>query len=192
MAARYLDEHVTVSCKPATARDTRSAIRRYILPALGRLPLKAVEPGQVADLHRRLARSPATANKAVKTLSHMYTLAEGWSMIGEGFNPCRSVTKYPERKRKRCLTGAELDRLEQVLDEAASGGSIPSGAVAAIRLLMVTGCRKNEILTLRWEDVDVVAGEIRLSDRKTGFYFVPGPVEAIQCQSYPNRLLYLR
>ena len=192
LAARYLDEHVTVSCKPATARDTRSAIRRYILPALGRLPLKAVEPGQVADLHRRLARSPATANKAVKTLSHMYTLAEGWSMIGEGFNPCRSVTKYPERKRKRCLTGAELDRLEQVLDEAASGGSIPSGAVAAIRLLMVTGCRKNEILTLRWEDVDVVAGEIRLSDRKTGFYFVPGPVEAIQCQSYPNRLLYLR
>ena len=55
-----------------------------------------------------------------------------------------------------------------MLDEAASGGGISAGAVPAIRLLMVTGCRKNEILTLRWEDIDVVAGEIRLPAGKTG------------------------
>ena len=180
LAARYLEEHVTVSCKPATARDTRSAIRRHILPALGRLPLEAVEPGQVSDLHRRLARSPAIANKAVRTLSHMYTLADRWGMVGKAFNPCRSVTKYPERKRKRHLNAAELDRLEQALDEAASGGGISAGAVAAIRLLMVTACRKNEILTLRWEDLDIVAGEIRLRGGKAGVRTVLLPPSTVR------------
>ena len=43
-----------------------------------------------------------------------------------------------------------------------------SSAVAALRLLMLTGCRRNEILTLQWEDADLEVGELRLRDAKTG------------------------
>ena len=46
-------------------------------------------------------------------------------------------------------------------------------AVAAIRLLLLTGCRRSEILTLRWDDVDRTAGELRLRDSKTGPRMVP-------------------
>ena len=113
-------------------------------------------------------------------------------MVPDGTNPCRGVRKFPTRPRERFLTDTEFRRLGAVLDRAEADGGVSGHAVAAIRLLLLTGCRKSEILSLKWQDVDLAAGELRLGDRKTGFNFVPGTVEAIQCQSYPNRLLYLR
>ena len=167
-AARYLAEHVAIRCKPKTAETARSAVNRYILPALGKLPMTAVRPARVFALHHRLGDRPAMANAVLATLSHMYALAEGWGAVPEGTNPCRSVTRYPARRRERFLTGAEFDRLGRVLDEAPARGGASPTAVAAIRLLMLTGCRKNEVLRLRWEDVDLDAGELALADAKTG------------------------
>ena len=168
LAARYLEEHVAVRCKPKTAETARTTVNRYILPALGKLPSMAVRRTQVMALHHRLADRPAMANAVLTTLSHMYTLAEWWGAISEGTNPCRSVVKYPARRRERCLTDAEFDRLGRVLDEAPVRGGASPAAIAAIRLLMLTGCRKNEILALRWEDVGLEAGDLTLADAKTG------------------------
>ena len=109
-----------------------------------------------------------TANKAVKLLSHMYRLAEGWGLAPEGSNPCRAVEKYPERGRERSLTDVEFARLGQVLAQATEDGRASPNAVTAILLLMLTGCRKAEILTLRWTDVDLDAAELRLADAKAG------------------------
>ena len=167
-AARYLEEHVAVRCKPKTAKTIRSVIRRHILPALGGAPLASVGRGRVAELHRGLYRTPSTANAAVKTLSHMYVLAEEWGAAAEGTNPCRAITMYPARRRERFLTDAEFERLGRALDEAGSLGGASPAAIAAIRLLALTGCRKNEILTLRWENVDLRAAELKLADAKTG------------------------
>ena len=55
-----------------------------------------------------------------------------------------------------------------MLDEVEAEGKIHPSAVAAFRLLMLTGCRRNEILKLCWQDVDLDAGELRLPDAKTG------------------------
>ena len=75
----------------------------------------------------------------------------------------------PKRRRERFLTDAEFTRLGKVLDEVSGKGSrVSAGAVATIRLLMLTGCRRNEILTLRWEHVDLNAAEFHLADGKTG------------------------
>ena len=188
LAARYLEEHVAVRCKPSTANNVRTAIHLHIMPTLGKLPLAAVERAQVADLHRQLSASPASANKFIKILSHMYRLAEGWGIVEDGGNPCRSVKKYPERKRERFLTNTEFARLGRVLDEAATQSGVPAQAVAAIRLLMLTGCRKTEILTLRWEEIDLDAGEIRLVDAKTGARVVQLPSTAVRLlEALPRR-----
>ena len=72
------------------------------------------------------------------------------------------------RRRERFLTEAELDRLGRALDQAETGGGASASAVATIRLLILTGCRKSEILTLRWEEVALDEAELRLSDSKTG------------------------
>ena len=178
---------MTVHKKTLTNRAVAALmLDNHILPALGRLPLEAVERSHVVEFHRKLSDRPVTANKSIKVLSHMYRLGEGWGLVPEGFSPCRSVEKYPERSRERFLTDAEFARLGRVLDEAVNGGAAPLAAVMAIRLLMLTGCRKSEILTLRRKDVDLAAGELHLGDAKTGVNFFPMPVESLQCHTMPN------
>ena len=167
LARRYIEEHVAVRCKPSTGGLARAVVYKHILPALGRAPLEALERAQVAELHQRLGKTPYMANMVVRTLKLMYRLGEGWGMVPKGCNPCRAIVKYPDRKRERFLTDKEYTRLGRVLEEARNRrGS--EGAVAAIRLLMLTGCRKNEILSLRWENVSLEAREFRLPDAKTG------------------------
>ena len=188
LAARYLEEHVAVHVKPRTAVKARIALRREILPALGQVPLLAVERAQVVDLQRKMSGTPSAANTAVKTLSHMYRLAAGWGMVPEGCNPYRSVARFPERKRERFLTNAEFARLGRVLDEAVAQGGATPASVAVIRLLSLTGCRKNEILTLRWEDVDLDAHELHLADAKTGPRTVQLPPMAVRIlKNLPRR-----
>ena len=109
----------------------------------------------------------------------MFSLAAAWGLVADGTNPCRAVRKYRERKRERFLSREEYRRLGQALAEteadATAGveGAVSPYAIAALRLLMLTGCRLNEILTLRWDDVDRTAGEFRLRDGKTGTRMVP-------------------
>ena len=150
-------------------KTVRSVVRRHIVPALGKMPLIAVGPTHVVGLHQRLHETPAAANQAVRALSAMYKLAEDWELVPDGLsNPCRAIAEYPGRRRERFLTEAELDRLGRALDEVETEGRASSSAVAAIRLLILTGCRKSEILSLRWEEVALEAAELRLADSKTG------------------------
>ena len=168
LATRYLREHVAVRCKPTTAAQYRLAIERYIVPALGTLPVASLGRAQVADLQHALADRPAMANLVIATLSRMIDQALAWGVAGETSNHCRSAPKYRTRRRERFLTDAEFQRLGRVLDEMEAEGRISPHAAAALRLLMLTGCRRNEILTLRWEDVRLEAQELHLSDSKTG------------------------
>ena len=168
VAERYLEEHVALRCKPTTAAQRRFVLRKHVLPALGSLPLASVSREDAADLHYKLRATPATANAAIATLSRIFTFAETCGLVPEGANPCRFVVKYREPKRERFLSDDEFDRLGRVLTEMEAEGRLSTHAAAALRILMMTGCRRNEILTLRWTDVDLDAGELRLADAKTG------------------------
>ncbi len=181
VCARYLAEYVAVRCKPATAALYRSVINRHVLPALGRAPIAALSRARVAEFHESLYETPAVANMALRILSSMYRLAAGWGMVPEETsNPCRALVKYPERRRERFLTDSEFTRLGRALEEVEAAGGASASAVAAIRLLALTGCRRSEILKLRREDVALEAGELRLPDSKTGARAVPLPLEAVE------------
>ena len=173
MAARYMDEYLALHCKPATMRIRSAAIFRHIVPRLGNLRIGAVRRRHVAALHQRLAATPVQANNVIITLSQIYAKAQDWGIIAEGTNPCRHVALYRQRRRERFLTETEFRRLGRVLDEAPANGGATPEAIAAIRLLILTGCRRGEILGLRWEDVNLKAGELRLRDTKTGPRMVP-------------------
>ena len=180
LCARYMEEYVAVRCKPGTAALYRSVIGRHLLPALGRAPLAALSRAQVAEFHENLYETPGVANMALRVLSAMYEQAARWGMVPEGCNPCRAIMKYPERRRERFLTDAEFTRLGEALEEAEAQGGASASAVAAIRLLALTGCRRSEILGLRREDVDIEEAEVRLPDSKTGARAVALPPQAVE------------
>ena len=173
LAARYLSAHVAANCNAHTAGIYRGSLDNHILPALGALPLGSVERAHVAALHYRLRATPRAANRALMVLAKMFSLAAAWGLVPEGSNPCRAVRRYRERKRERFLSRDEYRRLGATLAEAEAGGHASPYAIAALRLLLLTGCRLNEILTLRWDDVDRTTGEFRLRDGKTGARMVP-------------------
>ena len=76
-------------------------------------------------------------------------------------------------QHERFLTSEELHRIGQALDAAPAERLASQHGATAIRLLVLTGCRRNEILGLSWEDVDFEASELRLRDTKTGARVVP-------------------
>ena len=173
LAQRFMDAHVTVNCKPSSAVLYRRVLDNHILPALGTVPVGEVDRAQVTALHHKLRSKPVAANRTIDILSKMFTLAEAWELRPAGSNPCRSVRRYREEKRERFLSPDEVRRLGRVLTQTEAQGGASVYAVAAVRLLMLTGCRLNEVLSLRWDDVDRTAKEVRIRDGKTGPRSVP-------------------
>ena len=173
LAERYMEGHVKVRCNAHTQRIYAGSLRNHILPALGRIPAISVGRTEVAALHYELRETPRAANRALMVLSKMYSLAEAWGLAPLGGNPCRFVLRYKEGRRERFLTEEEYRRVGQALCALEAEGPVPARAVAALRLLMLTGCRQGELLTLQWSDIDRKAGELRLRDSKTGTRMVP-------------------
>jgi len=168
VARRYLSSHVAVNCKPKTMELYRTVIDNHIMPALGERPVGAVRRSDVTALHHALHDRPAVANCTVQVLSQLFRKAQQWGLAPEGTNPCRAVRKYKPRLRNRSLARDEYRHLGQALRDGEREGWVSAPAVAALRLLILTGCRRDEILTMHWDDVDRRAREIRLRDSKSG------------------------
>ena len=173
LAERYQREYVEMHCKPATVSHYRLMLRKHIVPALGERLVAEVEHKDILSFHTGLHHMPTVANRAVDILVKMYNLADAWGWRPAGSNPCRGVPRFKVEKHERFLTREELYRLGQVLRAAPAERLASSHAAAAIRLLVLTGCRRNEILGLRWDDLNVDTGEMRLPDSKTGARMVP-------------------
>ena len=186
LAERYMRDYVPSHCRASSAEVYRRALDNHILPALGGMRVGAVGREQVAELHYAMRGAPHAANAVLKIVAKMLSLAVEWGLREHGPNPCRAVRKYRTHPRERFLTGEEYCRLGRAVDELEAKGKVSRHAAAAIRLLVLTGCRRNEVLELRWDDIDRTAGEMWLRDGKTGVNFLPMPVVSLQCHTAPN------
>ena len=168
LAETYLEEVVAARLKPSSAYSYRNTIEKHILPRLGRKRALSLDHAAVSAFHHALAGTPAAANRAVEMLFRIYRAAEERETVPEGSNPCGQVAMNRLGRHERFLTDGEFRRLGRVLDEAEAGGGAEAHAAVAIRLLLLTGCRKSEVLKLCWDDVDLAEREMRLPDSKTG------------------------
>lgn len=118
-----------------------------------------------AELNNRTG--PGAANRTLEILKNMLNKAEVWGYRLENTNPCRSVRPNKRKQCERFLSVKELARFGNVLAElrASDNLTIRSGC-AVITLLLLTGCRYREILTLQWQDVK--GNRLLLRDSKTG------------------------
>jgi integrase len=191
--ATYLDEGIGRR-KPRTLEFYESLGRLYILPALGKVPVAKVTHRAVAQLHGSLRDKSVTANRVGRLVrSFFYWLKRRGNLIGE--NPAKNLDWFPEEARDRFLTVEEMSRLGQALRVAETVGLPPAPkhkkkagnkraknagmftsrvvpanpvAVSALRLLIFTGWREQEVLTLKWSDVNLDSGIATLGDTKTG------------------------
>jgi integrase len=167
---KYLELYAVKENKPSTVKTNKSYIRRFLLPAFGNKPVAGISREDVARLHVKLIKTPYQANRVYALLNKIFLLAEEWGYRPLNSNPCAYIRKYKEYARERYLTAEELMRLNQVLDKYEEKHY---SAVTAIRLLLLTGCRKGEILTLKWEDIKERLKVLDLKDSKTGAKKVP-------------------
>jgi integrase len=151
LVARFLADYVPRN-RPSTQDDYRQRLTVDVLPALGRVQVAAITHADIEAFHRRISiRAPVHANRVLALLSRMMSLAIKWGWRPD--NPVRGIERNQETPRQRYLTGAELSRLTEAL-----AGLPDQGAANAVRLLLLTGARRGELLAARWTDVDLNVG----------------------------------
>ena len=149
--------------KPRTLQVNRIYLRRQILPFFEKRFIGAITRQDVQDWFRSLHATPAAANRSAPILSVIMQRAEAWGYRPENSNPCRGIRRYRQARSERFLFPEEYRRLARVLDRHEADRPFHA---AAVRLLLLTGCRKSEILTLEW--LFYREGRIYLRDSKTG------------------------
>ena len=151
--------------KPSTQRMMRSALNRQLLPRFGAVRLDRISRVMVARwFDAYSATAPGGANRVLDILRQILNHAIVCGHIAT--NPARNIRRNRRAKLTRFLSREEIGRLHRVLDDHAQHCESARQQVDIIRLLLLTGCRKNEIVRLRWEEVD---GDcLNLRDSKTG------------------------
>ena len=191
LADVFLSDHVRAKRKNATIERYEHSLRAHIVPEFGSTKVDKLTRSAVSKLHLKLKATPAMANYSLAVISSMYGFAQRRGLAPEGMNPASRIEKYKERQRERFLTVEELGQLGDALREAETNGipwevdeARPTAkhapkienrrtvfgpfAVAAVRLLLLTGCRLREVLQLKWSYIDFDRGMIFLPNSKTG------------------------
>ena len=161
--AETVFRHYASVWKPQTLRVNRSYLRRQILPRFAGTQVSDITRVDVLRWFASLRATPVAADRSMPILSVILTEAERMGYRPEGSNPCRGIRRYRRKGRERFLSDSEIGRLAATL--SAYEGEWPLEA-AAVALLLLTGCRKSEVLTLRWSDYR--EGRLFLRDGKTG------------------------
>lgn len=148
---RYAAEHLPRKA-PRAAADDRSMWEQLILPRLGMMKVAAVSPPDIDALHAEISASRRVrANRVIEVVRKAFNLAIRWGWRAD--NPTSGVHRNHEEKRARYLSPAEILKLSAAL--LAHPERISANA---IRLLMLTGARKSEVLGARWDMFDLEAG----------------------------------
>ena len=149
--------------KPRTLAVNRRYLHCQILPFFAGRPIVEIDREEVQRWFRSLHAVPAAANRSAPVLSIIMQQAEAWGLRPEGGNPCKGIRRYRQKRSERFLSPEEYRRLGMALDRHEARQPF---RVAALRLLLLTGCRKSEIIGLEWRFYR--DGRLYLADSKTG------------------------
>jgi integrase len=151
LATEYLERHALPHKRPSSIRNDRQMIDVLIRPRLGSLRVKAVLKRDLELLHTSLKATPYRANRVRALLSKMFNLAVEWGWRGD--NPVRGIPKFHEDRREIWLSVEQLHEFSKALDNYPNQDSAD-----ALRLLLLTGSREQEVLKAEWPQFDLKRG----------------------------------
>jgi len=183
LCAAYIDRHAS---NKKSGGDDITRLNRFIIPEWGNLLVTNIKRADVAALHSKLGKhGHYQANRVYWLLSKMFNLARVWGFVPEDHvNPCFGIEKFKEEKRERFLSQEEFPRLVEAINK-----ELNTYVVAAIWLYLLTGVRKEELLPLKWSDINLDRKELRLADTKNGKpHYLPLSVAALDVLSKVQRV----
>lgn len=183
LCKRFMEDHSIPHNKPLTQVKNQYHIDKYLLPALGTLKVHEVDRADILALMKSLEKTPTQANRILACVRKMFNLAELWGYRPDGTNPCRHVTKFPEKGKTRLLTDKEMIQLFRQLEKAETEELEHPSPILGIRLQFAFAARMSEILALQWEWVDLSNRRVVWPDSKTGDMSKPISSEAYQLLS---------
>ena len=152
----YMERHAS---KKRTGNDDLKKINKIIKPFLGKSRVADVNLRDIEDLQRQLEDTPYQANRVLALLSKMFSLAIKWEWRSS--NPAQGIERFPEDRREVFLSAKQIETLSAALTSYVDDAARPNEAqksVNAIRLIMLSGARKGEALSARWNQFDIEAG----------------------------------
>lgn len=175
---QFLAEHVRAKLKPGTVRCYEQQAAAHILPALGALKITEVSARQVSSLHHSLRETPYQANRVLATLSKFFNWCEVAGFRDRGTNPVFGVERFKESKRTVFMGKAEVEAIGASIARLEAEGALSPIAAGAFKVLLFTGARCGEVITLKWSYLDLEHGLAHLPDSKTGAKTIHLPAAA--------------
>lgn len=176
----FRQQHISAKLKPSSQRLYVGIISKHIIPMLGRIKIREVTHRDVAKLHHELRDSPYMANRTAAVLSKFFNWCEKNGYRDRNSNPAEDLEKYKEQKRMDFLKIEDIEAIGQSLSALEALGHVSPMPAAALRLLLLTGARLDEILSLKWSYLDLDANLANLPDSKTGFKVLHLPLPAVE------------
>jgi integrase len=178
-------KHQGAPMKPLTKQYTIARLRHHVLPLLGRHRITEIGATEIERFFRDVENGKTAKNemigprkriivkggsgaarKVFRDLSAVFSFARRREMVDR--NPCDTASvRKTDNHKDRYLTLAEVKRFGDALRELENEG-VNRKALDIMRLWMLTGCRREEIASLRWKEVDFDHGSLRFEDSKTG------------------------
>lgn len=153
---------------PRTASDYRKRADAKLRPEFGEKRIRHIARADIEKFHEGLADTPRSANYLLAIISGVYSYAVRVKIIADGDHPARRIPKYRENRRTRHLSLEEVAAFGSALAALEAERKVSPWAAAALRLLIITGARHGEILSLQWAHVDLAGGVLNLPTSKTG------------------------
>lgn len=169
----FTEKHINVTHKPSTITRNASRINKHIMPFFEKKKISDIHQDDILKFTDILSHVKGACSKCLILLSTAFERAELWGYRLKNTNPCKGVYKQPDKKMERFLTAAELNKLEEILENRQHNSKSSPYTLASIWMLLYTGCRESEILTLKWKDVHLEESYLYLEDSKVGVRTIP-------------------
>jgi len=194
-ALDLFNEEYVAKLKPGTISYYTGIINAHLKPKFGKTRAKDLHYSEIARFHTAMKDTPYAANRSVNILSVFLNWCELHGYREKSSNPCKQLSFYKEEKRMVFMDEEVLAKLSDALatmeanwiERKRTGGKRTSDIIdtitpptaAAFRLLMFTGARRMEILSLKWCYINFDLGIAKLPDSKTGFKVLQLPAPAL-------------